>query len=781
MANLLGQLRDFFRAPKLDEALRELAPKQVTPQTRTSWVFDSHVMTEAAGARSSSKNPQAVSLAWDEDRWNIDSSAKNSWTGLTHRERKETLLSIFLANPWASNCIDTIALYIISGGLTIEPRVPNPDKSQRTKIEQLLLRINDDWDFNQYVYDQITDEMIFGETFTEYTMAGGMPYQLFAIDCLTMDTEHDRYGRALRYKQQLTSTSEVNYLKTDNIIRWWNPHKRAKVDPFSPLERVQDAILLDKKMVNWQTTFFQKGAKFPYSIEFQGDRDEADRFLTWFKQNFTGEKNAHLPPVTYNGAKLNPTGKGSIDIDFDRGLDRNQTIILSAFHVPPSIACIAESGNRLTDMSDGQRKILQYIACDPRRHQFFEKFNFRLIRPYFGEDYYVSTRYADFRSDEDLAKVADMRIRNGSALIDEIRQEMGKEAYPDGTGNVAVIVTAKEITPVPRLKDLEDEQRQTAKQSLDAGDLNNQMLATKVEQAKNPPPPPPMMGQQPPQQGATNDKNSQGVPAQNKQTPKGKPKTQEEMDGNLEEQIFSGSHQSGVSDVSGNSTRSTVHLPIASLTQEYNQNHGAHGRFDFGSADTGGGSNFNSMSIPQKEAFLAQNGGDKWEAGLSAQEKHSVEAYTHGKYIDMNGALRRGQYGLADPERTDGFNHYAAQALLRGSAPTDMTVLRQVGSEMYGPFAANVGKHFVDKGFCSTTINSNATAEFSDYGSVSLHIRLPKGTPGAYVVNLTPQSVKDNCEWTLPPNAKFKIVQAWSDAGGNNHVALEYAGQHSWG
>lgn len=503
MANLFGQLRDFFRAPKLDVALRELAPKQVTPSLRTSWVFDSHVMTEASGSRSSSKNPQAVSLAWDEDRWNIDSSAKNSWTGLTHRERKETLLQIFLTNPWASNCIDTIALYIISGGMTIEPRVPNPDKSQRKKIEQLLLRINEDWDFNQYVYDMLTDEMIFGETFGEYTMAGGVPYQLFSIDCLTMDTEHDMYGRALRYKQQLSSTSKVNYLKTDNIIRWWNPHKRAKVDPFSPLERVQDAILLDKKMVNWQTTFFQKGAKFPYSIEFQGDRDEADRFLTWFKQNFTGEKNAHLPPVTYNGAKLNPTGKGSIDIDFDRGLDRQQTIVLSAFHVPPSIACIAESGNRLTDMSDGQRKILQYIACDPRRHQFFEKFNYRLIRPYFGEDYYVSTRYADFRSEEDLAKVQDMRIRNGSLLIDEVRQEIGKEAYVKG-GDVPVIVTSKEVTPIPRLDDLEDEQRTTAKQALDAGDLNNQMLAAKVEQAKNPPPPPPMLppGQQ--NQGANN-------------------------------------------------------------------------------------------------------------------------------------------------------------------------------------------------------------------------------------------------------------------------------------
>jgi 2'-5' RNA ligase len=514
--SLFDQVRNFFRAPKLDEALRELAPRQPEPALRTSWVFDSHVMTE--GANGSRSTPKSASLAYAEkDQWGQE-NVMRSFMGLTPRERKETLLSIFLANPWASNCIDTIALYIISGGMTIEPRVPNPDKSQRKDIEKLLMRINEDWDFNQYVYDLLTDEMIFGETFAEYTMYGGVPYQLFSTDCVTMDTEHDRYGRVIRYKQQLKLGDEVNYLDKNAIIRWWNPHKRAKVDPFSPLERIQDAILLDKKMVNWSTTFFQKGARFPYWVEFLGDQDEAERYLAWFKQNYTGEKNAHLPPVAYNGAKFHEFGSGALDIDFEKGLDRTQTITLAAFHVPPSIACIAESGNRLTDMSDGQRKILQYIACDPRRHRFFEKFNYRLIRPYFGEDYYVSTRYADFRDDKSLAEVADIRVRNGTLTQNEVRQEMGKEAYQHG-GDVPVIITNKEVTPVPRLEDLEEEQRTTAKQQLDQGDLNTEMLKTKVEQAKNPPVMTP--GQQPNQPGSGKATKTANNASQKKQQQKG--------------------------------------------------------------------------------------------------------------------------------------------------------------------------------------------------------------------------------------------------------------------
>jgi len=452
---------------------------------RTSLIFDSHIMTEAAA---SSKNPQAVSLAWDEGRAYGFNVAPQNWLGMTPRERKETLLSIFIANPWASNCIDSIALYITSGGYTIEPRVgvENPDEKQRDEIDAFLRQINEEWDFDQLVYDQISDQDIFGEAFTEFTMKDGKPYQLFPIDCLTMDTEHDKYGRVLRYKQQLTSTSQVNYLDPKTIIRWWNPHKRAKVDPFSPLEGIQDAILLDKKMTNWSTTFFQKGAKFPYSIEGIADQDEADRFLTWWRANFTGEKNAQTPVVTWGNAKIVPAGKGSIDIDFDRGLDRMQAIVLANFHVPPAIACISETGNRLTDMSDSQRKILQYIACDPRRRRFFEKFNYRLIAPHWS-DWYVSSRYADFRDDESLAKVADMRVRNGTRLIDEVRAEEGRDAYPDGAGQVPVIVVSRDVVPVPRLKDLEEEQRQAAqiaeRQATAAADL----AEIKAKQAKEQP------------------------------------------------------------------------------------------------------------------------------------------------------------------------------------------------------------------------------------------------------------------------------------------------------
>lgn len=462
--------------------------------SRQSWLFDRHVVQESSfnssssGGRGKGNMPQAISLAWDErGSWGVD-MAPTSWLGMTTRERKETLLQIFLANSWASSCIDTIGLYIISGGYTIEPRVENPDKSQYNKIKELLMRINDDWDFNQYIYDQITDEYIYGECFTEFTLKNGIPWQLFPLDCITMDTDFDRWGRITRFKQQLSHTTQINSLDPQTIIRWWNPHKRAKIDPFSPLERMQDAIWLDKQMINWQTTFFRKGGKFPYYFKGLADQDEADRYLRWFETNYTGAKNAHTIPATWGETEIKALGNdGPIDMSFDKGLDRTQAIVLATLHVPPSIACISETGNRLTDMSDSQRTIMEDIACAPRKNRFFEKFNYRLIYPFFGTDWYVSSRYADFRSSESVAKVQDTRIRNGSLLIDEARQEAGKEPYKDGSGAVPIIITTKEVTPVPRIKDLEDEQRQTAQVTLDTAKANADLAATKAKQAKEQP------------------------------------------------------------------------------------------------------------------------------------------------------------------------------------------------------------------------------------------------------------------------------------------------------
>lgn len=481
---------------------------------RQSWVFDSHITTEAASSGNGfnrGKAPQTMSLAWDErDAWGLD-LASRSWQGLTPTERKSILLDIYINNPHVSSSVDVISKRIFSGGFTVE-KVDEEAPDNQDHYDQLMefcLRVNPDWDFNQYGRASIQDELIYGECYAEILWKNGLPFNLLKVDCLTMGYKPDRFGRIDTYYQEMPSTSKINYLDPNTIIRWWFPHPRASIDPFAPAEKVSDAVLIDKKMMNWMITFFQKGARFQYYIKGVADRDEADRFMTWYDNNVAGAKNAHRPPVTWGNAEFAPLGNaGALEMDFQKGLDRMRTIVYGAFGVPPAAVAIIESGSIGGGTGEDQDKSLIFNACDPVKQQWLEKLNYRVVQQGFGiTDYRIGTRYADYRSDESVAKVQDMRIRNGSRTVDETRQEDGKRPYRKG-GSVPIIITTKEVTPLPRIDDLEDEQRQIAQQTLAQGDLNNQMLQTKVEQAKNPPPAQPPALQQPQQGQAHNQQQA---------------------------------------------------------------------------------------------------------------------------------------------------------------------------------------------------------------------------------------------------------------------------------
>jgi hypothetical protein len=244
----------------------------------------------------------------------------------------------------------------------------------------------------------------------------------------------------------------------------------------------------------------------------------------------------------------------------------------------------------------------------------------------------------------------------------------------------------------------------------------------------------------------------------------------------------------------------------------YNENHDARGRFATGGGGESGGSSggrssssgsgasgFDAMALSEKEAFLASHGGKEWEASLSPQEREALDGYTWiasgSGYETINKALRTGTVD-EHPDFNQGGVYVMGvgtrvklmtNALMRGQTPTEMTVYRTVaGDDLFSAFQSNVGRHFVERAFCSTTINSDFVRAWTTPGSepkeTTLHIRLPKGTPGGYLKHIaSKQAAANMCEWLLPPNAKMRVERVYTDKNGFNHVHLTYVGQHQWG
>lgn len=485
----------------------------------TSQAFESHLLKEGdvAATSNTTASIKTFSSAWDETEGSgIQSYLRRSDDNNTEQQRKELCLEVFRTNPWVSACIDAIAKRITSGGFSIEPVMDNASPENYKILYNFCLRINDDWDFLQLIRSIIVDLLIYGEAYVEIVCNNeGKPYRLHKVDCITMSYVLDPHGRILSYQQQLSHSNESIPLNPKDIIRWWLPHPRANMMAQSPIERILDAVNLDRHMVNWITKFFEKGAKSPFWIQHGGGEKEATRFLEWFTENYTGDRNAHAPITTWGNTKITEFGKGSIEVDFPLGRERTREETLAGFGVPPMVVGVIKTAG-IGGTGEDQEKSFQYNTCDPLKSLVMEKLNWRVTEEGFDiHDHKLNSRYADYRNDKDIAEVQDKRIRNGSLLVDEARQEGGKKSYKTG-GGVPIFATTKEIIPLARLNDLEDEQRQQAKITLQQAAAQADLAVTQAKKAKEPSPPVPVALQQPP----SNQDGNQPQPQPNK-LPKG--------------------------------------------------------------------------------------------------------------------------------------------------------------------------------------------------------------------------------------------------------------------
>jgi hypothetical protein len=160
----------------------------------------------------------------------------------------------------------------------------------------------------------------------------------------------------------------------------------------------------------------------------------------------------------------------------------------------------------------------------------------------------------------------------------------------------------------------------------------------------------------------------------------------------------------------------------------------------------------------------------EWAAGLSPDEHAALRSYTGPGYRAMNAALRGGE----PPKGAIAAKISALTAALnRGKLEEGIVVRRGIGSlgDMgLDPATLRVGDPVVMKGFVSTTTKPAAT-----FGSgAKLEIRLPAGTPGAYV-NASPadSTHPEEREFLLPPGVKTFRVVAATKVGKVDHVTLE--------
>src|SRR5580765_4695722 len=459
------------------------------------------------------RGPQNLSMAWDETSMGI-ANAQTRDGLMDERDRKDTYYKVYCNNQWVSGCVDVISKRFTSGGwecVEMEKGKGSPENEARVK--ELLLFRNLEENFLQFLRSIATDLLIFGEAFCELVYATddckpGELVKICMIDACTMITHFDEHGCITGYTQSLEKSTKMMQFKPEQIVRWWLPDPKAKKKALSPVQRLLDPVFLEQSYVNWGEKFFKQGARPNFHVEMGPESNEVDagRFIKFFKENYTGAQNAHVPPVVYGGTKLVESGRGTIEMDFDKGQDKQRDKILVVYGVPPAQLSIIETGNIGGGSSESQNKAFNYITIDPIAQLILEQFNYRVINDGLGvDDWVIKTRMADYRGDGAISKITDTEVRNGTLSINEARAERGRE--PVDGGDVNIIVASREILPVEANASIADNNAQNA-------ELDLEMKKAQVDKLKNPPPPPVTPGQQPPnaqqqQQGKQQSDNGQ--------------------------------------------------------------------------------------------------------------------------------------------------------------------------------------------------------------------------------------------------------------------------------
>lgn len=152
----------------------------------------------------------------------------------------------------------------------------------------------------------------------------------------------------------------------------------------------------------------------------------------------------------------------------------------------------------------------------------------------------------------------------------------------------------------------------------------------------------------------------------------------------------------------------------------------------------------------------------EWEEQLTEQEEKALDGYANEDYADINEALRRdggrGVSQLGTPWLRDQIEVIDG-AISRSPGFAEDTVVYR-GIDHNPGFV--LGDSFLDRGFASASMDSQASEEFAlldTHGAVMLEINVPKNFPAAYISKVAGNA--GELEVLLPRNVEFMVANKY--------------------
>jgi len=358
----------------------------------------------------------------------------------------QQLLQAYLACPWSSASIDTIARTATAGGLEVVHRggINSPETTPKTtpevdKIQSLLDYVNPSDDIRQLMRKVITDLLIFGDAFIEVVWAMGEPVALYPLDPTTMAVLADEHGVLRGYFQKTPTNREARFKPNEVIHIKFD----APGDTLYGVSPTQKNIL---PITSWLFTAaliketMKRGDPLRAHVDWPLALPESEmkRLQQQYAIRNLGARNIGNLFETKGGAIVHEMGTNQIN-NWLNTLQQRRDEILSGYGVPPSKVGVIEAGNLGGGTGTQQDKTFRVNTVGPIQELVLEKMSFHLMYQAYGiKDWILKFGVVDWRDDEVIELIRDQRIRNGTWTVNRARADIGEPPIQGGDDPILV-------------------------------------------------------------------------------------------------------------------------------------------------------------------------------------------------------------------------------------------------------------------------------------------------------------------------------------------------------
>jgi HK97 family phage portal protein len=368
------------------------------------------------------------------------------------QERLQILTQLhqaYLTCPWVSAPIDLIARTVTAGGVQVvydndvpEGKVP-PQPPVVQRLTRLMKFVNPREDMVQLLRNTVTDLKLFGDAFIEVVWLLGEPVALYTLDATTMTAVTDQHGEVSGYVQAVDGVRKAEF-KPEQVIHISLDAPRGGVYGVSP---AQKALLPVTAWLFTEATIkenFRQGDPPRLHVDLGSYQDpEVQQWREKYRVFNLGPKAVGTPVITTKNGAVSVLDPRKVT-DYLAASKQLRDEIIACFGVPPAKLGIIESGNLGGGTAEGQDKTFRVNTVLPVQSLVLEKLNYILLQVGFGiTDWHLEFNEIDYRDSKVVEEIRDMRLRNGSYVLNRYRDEIG-EPPVDG-GDAAVLVDRQNL------------------------------------------------------------------------------------------------------------------------------------------------------------------------------------------------------------------------------------------------------------------------------------------------------------------------------------------------